>query len=384
MKTDFQRIMLVPLKIWRNGIGWIFKRMKIELRAPSFKVTRNFLLIFQHASRIFRRESTVKVSSLDAIMAFYDLTVAPVTFDFAYFLADADSYARSKGKAGIYVYIIESDNDIMLSDKNYNQIIDKSKREWRIQNILLPLISHYPSCIGFAVVPRAMIHDLPLPSANTYPPMYNLNYHPPFRYREAIKNITNRGFSGFMATNQGKKYVEGWCTSHGINNKKLVAITLRRYGYEVERNSDIDAWCQFAQWVRGLGYCPVFIPDTDSCWECLPQLEGEIIFSEAAWNIGLRIAMNEVAIVNFFVSNGTAAIAQLSKQARFVHFLPIIPNSQADAEIYIDYGLNVEKSEKFPFAMEDQLLSFTNDEFDHIKSAFLRVSKHERQEFYKK
>jgi hypothetical protein len=373
MKSDLRRFQSIPKKIWNQGLKWLFKRTRTELRSPTLSITRTIVHAIQSLNACTIGLKNNRIGETDYIFAFYDLTVEPITYDFAYFLAEADRHARSRGKTRIFVYIVQQDAEFFIIDEKYEIAVDESRRKWRIANILIPLLLHYPPVVGFSMIPRSTLDQLKLPDSSSYPPMYSKNYNPPFLYLEAFSNLASSGFTGFEATTQGRRYVETWLSARGIANQNIVAITLRRYNYDAIRNSNIEAWSQFANWLRPLGYHPVFIPDTDSCWESLPELHGEIIFSEAAWNLGLRMAMNELAYLNFFVSNGTAAIAQLSSRCRYVAFIPVIDSSeQAQESVYRGYGLDPEVSERFPFSLEHQIICFDHDDFENIKTSFLR------------
>jgi hypothetical protein len=291
----------------------------------------------------------------------------------AFFLADAEGYARTRGKQRIFVYVVTNENIVSQND-GYNSIVDVHSRQWRIHNILIQLLQHYPPCLGYSIMPRSALHELPYVDPDVYPPLYSPAFNPPMRYRDVLQNLSSRDFVGSEASIQGLRYFERWRTAQGLSTKPIVAITLRRYGYNQERNSNLNAWSAFAHWVRRIGFYPVFVPDSDTCWDELSELRGETFFREPCWNLGLRIALNEAAFVNFFYSNGTAAIAVLSRKTRYVVFLPIIEGSQqANSCSYEFMGLDTTVN-RFPFSLEHQLISWTPDDLEHIQAAFLRVA----------
>jgi hypothetical protein len=376
MRTTYDLIR-IPGKIWRNGFSWLVRRIRSELQTPMYEPTRKLAKAVQVANRFLplpAKSTQTATLPQDCIPVFYDLSVAPVTFDMAFFLADADSHARNRGKPRIFVHVVIEDESDFLSCASYTEVVDADSRRWRIHNIVIPLLHHYPSCVGYSIVPRSALPALPYANPDTYPPLYGPRFNPVMQYKEVLKNLTTRGFVGFEASIQGRRYIEKWRAAHGLSEKPIVVITLRLYGYEIQRNSNVDAWCAFAGWVRERGFHPVFVPDTDACWDELPQLQGKTLFREACWNLGLRIALNEAAYVSFFYSNGTATLAELSHKTRYVAFLPVIKDSMQTSEaVFNHWGLDT-TVDRFPFSKEQQLISWTRDDLDHIQAAFLRIA----------
>ena len=155
----------------------------------------------------------------------------------------------------------------------------------------------------------------------------------------------------------------------------MVVITLRQYGYDVTRNSNIEEWVKFAHWVKEIGFTPVFVPDTDSCYLPNNLLEGFIVFNEACWNLGLRMALNELAFVNLFYYNGTAAICKLNKKVRIIAFYPILEKSiHGDSATINVMGLK-EGQRRYDYAQPYQFLSWKHDSFENIREEFMEFQK---------
>jgi len=155
-----------------------------------------------------------------------------------------------------------------------------------------------------------------------------------------------------------------------------VVITLRQYGYDVSRNSNIEEWVKFARWVKGQGFTPVFVPDTDSCWVPNNLLDDFIIFNEVCWNLGLRMALNELAFVNLFYYNGPASLCILSKKPRSVVFFPVLDESlHANSATIKQFGLT-NGQRRYDFAEPHQLLSWKLDSFENIQEEFREFLKY--------
>ena len=85
--------------------------------------------------------------SSDTMVAVYDLSLEPITFDFADFLAAAESYAKTHGNQ-FFLFIVLRDRDLLEPDKIYEEAVPEDSQDWRVNNIILPLIPLYPACVG--------------------------------------------------------------------------------------------------------------------------------------------------------------------------------------------------------------------------------------------
>ena len=110
------------------------------------------------------------------------------------------------------------------------------------------------------------------------------------------------GIACLRAPEEELRAVDAWTKAHA-GSRRVVTITLRRYGYMPRRNSNLLAWIVFARGLDATRYCPVFIPDTNDTIEGLPkELRDFLVFPEAAWNIPLRMALYERAFLNLGVN----------------------------------------------------------------------------------
>jgi hypothetical protein len=170
---------------------------------------------------------------------------------------------------------------------------------------------------------------------------------------------------------QGREYINIWKKYKKFSHP-VVTITLRQYGYDQTRNSNVDEWIKFAKWVSGKGFCPVFVPDTDSSLCCSENLRDWVVLTEASWNLGLRLALYEESYVNFFYSNGVSAIAKLDWLVPYISIDPIIESSiNSTYKAYEDWNLPSDKS-RFGFAKSNQYLFWGIDSFENIKKEFLK------------
>jgi hypothetical protein len=357
-------------KIYNEGIFWAFWRVRQEFRQPSFRSTIKTMLAFK---RINRRLKTIflkeKKEFADYVTAVYDLNVYPITYDFAYFLAAAELFALENKKCGFIVLFVPQKDDY-IADKNYQSVIDEESMKWRFENIILPMINIYPACIGHSTVPKRSDTSEAIKGKFLYPEFYSDHFcAADFYFKVCTSKIK---FSGFSASIQGKRYIESWKKFNQITGK-IVTITLRQYNFDPIRNSKVDEWVRFAEFIRGKGFTPVFIPDTDACFEHDARLNDFIVFEVPCWNLGIRMALYEGVYLNFFTSNGTVSIATLNKNAASIVMKHVTPGSmQANFEVYKKNGLEfgIDQQTYYLFEGHFQILSCKDDTFENIREEF--------------
>ena len=358
-------------KIFEKGPAWAVRRVKDEFKSPSFRNTKHVLTAVRKSKRwvgtLFHKDES---HDQDYVTAIFDLNSNAITFDFAYFLVGAELFSRKNGKNSFVVWIVQRNND-SRKDEIYNSSVDESSVQWRFENIVLPLINLCPACIGFSVLPE--MADIPeaIKGRLVYPDLYDGKYSPTMDYREIYLFARPGGFVGLRASTQGLRYVRSWKEANNLTGP-IVTITIRRYGYDTNRNSNIDEWVKFAELIKAKGVMPVFVPDTDACFERDHRLDGFIVFREPCWNLGLRMALYEESKLNFFVSSGPASIAQLNKKIRYICMKIIVPESlQATEDLLEDRGMRIGQR-KYDFAEEYQVLSWGEDSVENILDEFHR------------
>ena len=271
---------------------------------------------------------------------------------------DASHEAYNTGKGG-------------LDNEEYLATVSEDSQQWRLNNIVVQLAQLYPACSGYGLLPRNSQVDNYIKDQCVYPPRYSsTNKSYPKNYAEIFELIDKKLFRGFSASKTGINYIQQWMSCNNITSQ-MVVITLRNYGYDKTRNSNIDEWVKFAHWVKNEGFIPIFVPDTDSCWTSTKELEHFIVFTEPCWNLGLRMAIYELAFVNFFYSNGTSSIGSLNKKIRSIAMHQVIEESlHSKADVINSFGL-VSGQRRYNFAEKHQFLIWKQDTFENIRDEFL-------------
>jgi hypothetical protein len=355
-------------KTCNKGPQWFFLRIRQEFRQPSFRSVLDVIVAFKKINRrlkaIFFKE---KKDATDYVTAIYDLNANPVTYDFAYFLAAAELFALNNKKNTFVVLFVPQLDDCVV-DKKVQHVIDGENIKFKFENIILPLLTIYPACIGHSILPKKSDISKAIKGKFIYPEFYSESFPTADYYWEVFTSKTK--FFGFSASIQGKRYIESWKKLNKITGK-IVSITLRRYKYDPVRNSKVDEWVKFAQFIRENGFTPVFIPDTETCFEHDPRLDDFIVFEAPCWNLGIRMALYEEADLNFSRPNGPLAIAQLNRNVASIIMNTLIQGSiNASAESITKLGVSLGQKTYGFFEDHFQLLSWKDDTFENIHEEF--------------
>jgi len=358
--------MRIIRKIIENGFYWSFLRVLRRFTKPHNRPIKIIMDLIYALKKHFISLKSSKKDEKGFLVAVYDLSSNSVSFDFAFFLAAAESFAIKQGEESFVVSIVRKENDA-FKGSTYSSVVDDESLKWKLDNIIIPLISLYPKCSGFSILPKEEGHNLEHKDRLVYPRFYNDNYSPVMDYKEIFSILKEDRFTGFRASIQGTRYINLWLREKKISSP-VVTITIRNYNYDVSRNSNIDEWIKFANWLIKEGYAPIFIPDTDSSFNLGSSLNSFHIFRECCWNLGLRVAVYENAYLNF-VTAGPASVAQLNRTVKYVSMNMLSEGSQqASLKNFKKMGLEI--GENFKFSKWYQVLSFKEDNYENILQEF--------------
>ena len=376
----------LAFKIGAGGFTWIKARLAAEVTNPTTRVgetihalTRRGLGAVSALPRSVRRSLAGKdPHERDVLFAFYDLKVAPVTFDFLWFLTAADLERRRRGLMSVHVVIVPGPhNGVRREAEDYNAIVDAQTRHARIYNILVQACRVLPSCSGLtlagsrreAAFLRSVVarHVLPV----DYEPMLPI-FPGPQSCLDAARDGES-GIASLRAPADELREIDAWAQAH-VGSRRMVVITLRRYGFMPARNSNMPAWIAFARSLNANQYCPVFIPDTHDTIAGLPsELRDFTVFPEAAWNIALRMALYERAFVNLGINTGPMGLAWLNECVRYATLkIETAEVPQASLGFIQSFGFEVGKS--LPFATPLQEWVWEDDTEEAITKTFRRLT----------
>jgi hypothetical protein len=148
---------------------------------------------------------------------------------------------------------------------------------------------------------------------------------------------------------------------------------LRQYAVDPQRNSNIDDWARFARGLDPTRYCAIIVPDTDRSFESQGQFEGLPIFREASWNLGLRMALYELAFMNMFVNCGPGSLCILNSVCPYLFFKISVDGVElASANTLQLMGFVVGETPKF--ATRFQRWIWEDDRLEVLKREFAAMA----------
>jgi len=308
-----------------------------------------------------------------SLHAFYDLDWMPTSFDFATFLMAAEMARARDGLASIEVVLVPGRHDgVRRETEPAEAALSRSSRRWRIDNLLIPLAGFLPS-VGS--VERAASRSAGFARAQQAGHIFP--ERPSFRglslaqlYQRVTPHLKDAaGALRFRAPEQGKMFVAQWLEAH-MDGRKPVVITLRHSPKAPERNSDTAAWAAFARRLDPARFRPVIVPDTDTAMIGVPaEFDGLPWMAEAAFSLGLRLALYEAAYVNLLTSGGPILLCQYDDLCRYLYFKPLIAQSrESDLTSQLERGYHPNQSP--PYSTPFQRWVWEDDRLEVIERSF--------------
>jgi hypothetical protein len=354
-------------KVSREGFASLLTRIVGEFRSPTTALSRKAL------DFIYSGWGKKQILANKEVLAIYDLkaSTAWISFDFAWFLFAAEIFAKKNSKTTFELVVIMDLGNYgkatALPEYRYSMLTHNM--EWRIHNILVPLVGLCSACSKFSIVEK---FNKPLSQFVVFPQGYNgVTYIPGMNYRFIFDNYYGLKLEGLRAPKIARDFVEKWMMEQKID-ANAVAITIRDYPHDKSRNSNLRHWVKFARYVETAGFRPIFILDTETSLLKQKMLSGETIFLASSWNMAMRIALFEAAKLNVFPNNGPASLAQLSVTCNYIATGIVNKKSpQTTEKMFRERGLKVGQRKFFShFSNAYQVLSWEDDSFDILKLEF--------------
>ncbi len=361
-----------------EGVGFVWRRLRYRTPATApGRVVHRWLrralgAVLAPARRLAPGASAL--ASPSVLHAFYDLEVAPLTYDAAWFAATADRERRRLGLDAVHFVVVPGRRDGMREERLvYDAVVDLEGRRWRLHHVVIPLLGLVPAAAGFTLLPsRGAASALraaagPRVYPRHYEPGLPVGHHPSELLEAARAGET--GLAVLQSPVQAQRFVDRWLATR-LDGRRLVTITLRDYEFMTARNSDVDAWSTFAARLAPACYLPVVVLDTERTLDPLPPaLRGLEIFREPSWSVPLRLALYERAFLNLGVNNGPLLMGALAARPRLLVFKMITPGVPQTTEEFMS-RLGFEVGGQLPFAGPFQRLVWEDDRLEVIEREF--------------
>lgn len=278
----------------------------------------------EHPHSATGAQRDLPVSGMDfggtELRAFYDLNVHPVTYDVGTFLAHAEAVRVKSGCSHIRIYVVP-DVEGGGNNKAVGHSADHSLH--RVSNIILPALRCLPTCTGVSVLAdRASALDLvPENPDHAFPVDFRLDRPTRGYLFTSVYRLAEEGvdLQPLQAPADKHAQVHRWLERHDLDGKRLVAITLREANYQIDRNSNLEAWGDFCAFLTRQGLQPVILRDFDVMYDPIPEeLAGYPLCDVANWDLGFRLALYERADLSLSVNNGPQVMSFFNKNVDFM------------------------------------------------------------------
>ena len=371
-----------------EGFQWLLRRLRYRTPHTAqgrslHKICRQLvgavLWPTRHLSRKYHADFMMNNNTL---YAFYDLQVAPVTYDVSWFVASAELARRHAHLENIHFVIVPGNHDGFREERAlYEAAVDTETRRWRLNNIVLPILTFVPSFAGYTILPsRQHVHQYRTGAgSHVYPELYEphlpVSHHPSELLSINPGSPLAKEVGSLRSPAQGIRYVTRWLTSR-LSGRKLITITLRDYSFMKARNSNIEAWIEFANRLDSTQFFPVFIVDTERTLDILPpELTAFEVFREASWNVWLRMSLYESSYLNLGINNGPLFMSALNNKTRLLIFKIVTPSvPQTTEELISKIGFTI--GGQLPFASRFQKLVWKDDTLDILEYEFQKMVAH--------
>jgi hypothetical protein len=304
------------------------------------------------------------------VIAVYDFAVSRISFDFFGFLVVAEMERQRRGADNVHLVVVPAEGDGFHPNVQY----DLQQKQWRLQNIvvagtaLLPTVTQFTVCSDRDQARAALSGR----EEDIHPEGYAIDapigrWATGYYFLEAHLGGDPRVL---RSSEQARMYVGDWLRQI-TPAKSPVSLTLREATHNAQRNTDREVWLSFADWLAGQGYCPVIVPDT----ETVPEWTTETYrshngFSEAAFNLDLRLALYERCFLNVNVTNGPSQLCGLSPLTRNITF---VTGDWLHEEPTPFLGSGLERGEAPPYSSVWQKFAWRVPTLDALKEEFLSI-----------
>jgi hypothetical protein len=310
----------------------------------------------------------------NAIYAVYDLSQGPVTYDFTHYLMLAERFRRMSGRTGLYIIFVPASGDGFRHVSPRDGFMERDRKLWRLLNLLAPCAYLIPNCVGMTICPTredasALLRTLP--QDDVYPPYYSIET-PTCPY--ALSKVVQQAAAGvelraFQAPPLAANMVRHWFAEIA-GTKPVVSITMRQSDFQTERNSNIGAWRQFAEFCVAQGFHPVFIPDTEALLAGTQErFDGFSVLELPALSVGYRMAIYQESFVNAMVNNGPHGLCIYHPAARSLVFKVLNPAVPTCTAAYLA-AHGIRPDHQLPFSGPHQTIVWEFDDAEAIERAF--------------
>ncbi len=306
------------------------------------------------------------------LFAVNDLSVSKPTYDFITFLRLAELHRVRHGYDQIYFIFVPGPKDGFRNDNLPPN--DPEELRSMVRNVALPACWLLPSCAGVSYFSTRSDAKTLIEKSGTdiFPRGYTVE-NPVAEYMWSSINsamLREEKLTQFSAPQEYLDQAKDYVKLVG-ENKKLITITLRESNYYPERNSQLNEWKKFADYLDSSKYAVVIIRETKNAH--LPPLFDSIPECPlAAISLLFRTALYQNAYANLFISNGPSSLSSHAF-CPMISFGVLTATHVASSENFLKnvFGFS-EGDQQYGFP-SSQSLVWGRDNFETIRSEFEKL-----------
>lgn len=353
-----KRLRAVIGKVRGKGLRWLIERMLFEAR------TSRIAGILSASFRITRRKRATY-----PLVAVYDLNFNSPSYNFVQFILCAECYCLEKGIEGYTVVVVPKEMHPSLDWSSFTESYGDDAIAYRSIFLFGTLSALGSRCRGFQLLPSRKELSAALGQRAVYPPSYGLGQTERF---EVLLHAELRA-NGVRCELAVPRHVERLMAQWPIlsTGAKIVTITIRHSKFDVVRNSNMPAWLAFADHIKGRGFTPIFIPDSDQPFSNFESQEYiENVGFCAAYHPGIRLFLYKRAFVNFFVPNGPGALVLYSSDIRYIYMKTWLAGSDSSPSSMSGYDFIDQSTGRVFWASAAQYFNGDPDTIENIVANF--------------
>ncbi len=367
----------IGFRLRTHGLGYFALLARNEVAYPRFRATQYLRTSLISLARLLQKRSAGNGAWSENCLQFvYDLSVSPITFDFASYLAAAEVERRLRGFDGINVlFVMGAHKGVREETPDYEAAVNKDARLWRVRHMLLPMLGFLPTVRGVALcATREQAQALISPDQRRiYPSDYHV-FLPRLPDKRVIHEHARRGvpiWPMFRATEHGRRLV-GEFLEREAKGRKPIVITLRNYPYTPQRNSRNEDWLAFADSLDRTRYAAIFVHDAETVMQPPPaDFSRHIVFDAASVNLEIRMALSEAAWLNMALMAGPTELCWYNEHVRYLLFIAV-GSAAVQTEAALErnghrVGFDLD------FAKPYQRIVWQVDEFSALRREFLAM-----------
>lgn len=287
---------------------------------------------------------------MKTLYAFYDLQFGPVSYDFVTWLVRAYREQHRAGCDRLHVVIVPNEKGLGGFAREWGKH-DEDATRWRLQHIVLASCPLARATVTVAPSIEMAERMRAIAGPDVWWPQGKAHFMGP---------LIQESRAGWQMvrlepTAAARAYVAKWFTE---DPRKLVTITLREQTTDPDRNSDMQAWFDFAKSISER-YRIVVVGDA--------HVElGTIDAHPAAMDPDIRLALYEAADMNLMGNNGPQELLKFSAAPYMIFGLALTDGWRNHFKKYF----HMEVGDQLPWRHAEQRLIYKADTFENISQEF--------------